>query len=133
MWCVCFQVKAEGVVSQVLSILLLETESGAHSIGDGVVWNSHLVWFIFPPHTCSNAFGSQIPSPASTLHTHLSPNNVPSTLRNPQSPSCVRLHILPSLNNSLSSTPGNNQTDNILPFLSFFVFSLFLMRGEWGQ
>lgn len=106
-------------------------QSGAHSIGDSVVWNSHLVWFI-SPHTCSNAFGSQIPSPASTSHTHLSPNK-PSTLRNPRSPSCVRLHILPSLNNSLSSTPGNNQTDNILSFLSFFVFSLFLMRGEWGQ
>lgn len=132
MWCVCFQVKAEGVVSQVLSILLLETEwRSQHRRPCSLEFSFSLVYI--PPHTCSNAFGSQIPSPASTLHTHLSPNNVPSTLRNPQSPSCVRLHILPSLNNSLSSTPGNNQTDNILSFLSFLVFSLFLMRGEWGQ
>lgn len=130
--CVCFQVKAGGVVSQVLSILFLETEwCSQHRRQCSLEFSFSLVYT--PPHTCSNAFGSQIPSPASTSHTHLSPNK-PSTLRNPQSPSCVRLHILPSLNNSLSSTPGNNQTDNILYFLSFFVFSLFfLMRGEWRQ
>lgn len=91
-------------------------QSGAHSIGDCLVWNSHLVW-VYTPHT----FGSQIPSPASTLLAHLSSNNVPSTLQNPQSQSCIRLHILPSVNNS-PSTPGNNQTGNFLIFLCLFSF-----------
>lgn len=72
------------------------------SLGDSVAWgpircramNTHLSF--------SNGLGSGVPSPAHTRYTHTSLQTMHlETPEPPQSPTCIRQHIRPSLNNDI--------------------------------